>query len=134
MANKIQAGTGALLGLVGIVTLGFNAATWAEDERKDITAEITKQIQDKYLIEQGRAQVIHSSIRNKHAYDFYTQEAEDAEEDLVELEQQVAEGVELLPYQIRKMKKLEENIINFEAKQATALDRLSNPEIEENET
>lgn len=131
MAKKIKAGTGAVLGLVGIVTLGFNAATWAEDKEQELKANMAAQIQNESLIQQGRAEVIHSAIRNKHAYDFYGQEANAAEEDLQELEQQVAEGVTLLPSQIRKMNKLPVDIAKLEEKQAQALERLSNPEAED---
>ena len=124
MANKVKTGLGIVAGLAAVIVLPISFVAWAEDQ----TAE---QVEKSEIRQQARAEVIYDSIRNKHAYDFYGQEAEDAEEDLVELEQQVSEGVILLPSQVRKMKKLESDIANFEEKQAVALERLSNPEIED---
>ena len=126
MANKVKTGLGLVAALAAVIVLPISFVAWAEEQT-------AVQVRYSEIRQTARAEVIHDSIRNKHAYDFYGQEAEDAEEDLVELEQQVAEGVVLLPSQVRKMKKLEKDIVNFEEKQAQALDRLSNPEIE-NET
>ena len=126
MANKVKTVSGLVVTLAALVLLPISFVAWAEDQ----TAE---QVRESEIKQNARAEVIYDSIRNKHAYDFYAQEAEDAEEDLVELEQQVAEGVELLPSQVRKMDKLVRDIERFEGAKDAALERLSNPEIQ-NET
>ncbi len=110
-----------VIALVSLMGTGFAVKAWAEDQS-------AQQVRESEIRQNARSEVIYDSIRNKHDYDFYGQEADAAEEDLVELEQQVAEGVTLLPSQVRKMKKLETDIVTFEGKQSEALERLSDPE------
>jgi len=121
LANRVKTGLGIAAALIPLVLAPISFVAWAEGMSED-------QVRESEIKQQARAEVIYDSIRNKHAYDFYGQEAEDAEEDLVELEMQEAEGVVLLPSQIRKKAKLVKDIERFEGAQEQALERLSNPE------
>jgi len=124
MANKVKTGLGLVVTLAAVVVLPISFVAWAEDQ----TAE---QVKESEIRQQARSEVIYDAIRNKHAYDFFGQEANAATEDLVELEQQEAEGVTLLPSQVRQKTKLVKDIERYEAAQEQALDRLSNPEVAE---
>lgn len=121
LANKVKTSAAIVITLASLLGTGFAVKAWAEDQ----TAEQVRESEIRLI---ARQEVINDSIRNRHAYDQYAQEAEDAEEDLVELEQQVAEGVTLLPSQVRKMGKLTKDIERFEVAKNVAFDRLSNPE------
>ena len=123
MANKVKTGLGLVAALAAVVILPISFVAWAEDQT-------ALQVMKSEIRQRARTEVIFDSIRNKHAYDFFGQEAEDAIEDLVELEQQEAEGVTLLPSQLRQKTKLVKDIERYEAAQDQALERLSNPEID----
>jgi len=127
MANKVKTGLGILAALIPIVLVPISIVAWAEDQ----TAE---QVEKSEIRQQARSEVIYDAIRNKHAYDFFGQEADAATEDLVELETQEAEGVTLLPSQVRQKAKLVKDIERYEAAQEQALERLSNPEVAEDAT
>lgn len=122
LAHKVKTGLSLIAAIVTVFVLPVSFVTWAE-------GQTAYQVRESEIKQTARAEVIYDSIRNKHDYDFYGQEAEDAEEDLVELELQEAEGVKLLPSQLRKKNKLVKDIERFEAAQKGALKRLSNPEI-----
>ncbi len=120
LVNKVKTGLGIVAALIPIILVPISIVAWADDK-----------VRESEIRQEARTDVLLDTVRNKHAYDFFAQEAEDAEEDLVELEQQVAEGVTLLPSQVRKMDKLTRDIERYEAAQEQALERLSNPETED---
>lgn len=135
MANKIRAGTGAIVGVVAVVMLVVNATTWAQVQKEEIMAETTAQIQAEVLIQQGRAEAVQTSQARemqkqsaKHDYDFYEIRGMQAEEQLVQLEEEADAGVKLTASQQRKMRRLEKQVENFQNEQDKALITLSEAE------
>lgn len=130
MVNKGKAVFGFIAGLVALVIMPVTFVTWAEGQTAD-------QIRDAELIQQGRTEVIHSSQAHsmakqsaKHDYDFYDIRAQVAEQELVYLEQDLDEGVTLTASQGRKMRRLEDQVTDFNEKKDYALKQLSAVETE----
>lgn len=113
---------GALIGMI------FGVAAYSEGQTED-------QIRDAGLIQQGRNEAVHSSqaraaaVQNaKHDYDFYEVRGVQAEQELQYLEEDVDDGVRLTASQERKMRRLEEQVTDFQSKQDDALEKLEQAE------
>jgi hypothetical protein len=122
MANKVKTGLGLVAAVAGVVVLPLKIQAWAEEIAKE-----------EALRAEGREQVIHSKQMATHQYDFYSLRVEEAEEDLVYLEEKAAE-TELTPTEQRKMRKLEADLHKFEEKQVEALEQLQELEHDTHET
>jgi len=111
---------GGIAALSTVVVLPIRTVAWAEDlvDDKVLQSEIRQE---------AREEVIHGALKAAHDFDFYSVQLEEAEEDLIEFEQQVAEGVVLTPTQTRRMRSLEGDIEDYEEAQEGALKRLKNP-------
>lgn len=117
MANKIKTGLGLILTLAGVVVLPLKFEAWAQELARD---EVLKA--------QGAEEAIHSRQEATHRYDFYTLRAEEAEEDLIFLEESEAAGEDLTPTEVRKKRKLEQDLEKFERLQEDALGQLKSLE------
>jgi len=127
LANKVKTGLSLIAALAAVVVLPISFVTWAEGQTKE-------QIKEAALIEQGREEAIHSSqakaiavVQAKHDYDFYEIRGAQAEEELIQLEENVDAGVQLTATQERRMRRLEKQVTVFQSKQEEALGQLSEP-------
>ncbi len=127
VANKVKTGLGLIASLAAVIVMPVSLVAWSAGQTAD-------QIKDAALIEQGRQEVIHSAqskaisvVQAKHNYDFYEIRVEQAEEELIQLEEDVDSGVQLTATQERKMRRLEEQVTMFRGKQDEALEQLSEP-------
>lgn len=133
MLNKGKTVLGFIAALVAVVILPVSFVAWAEGMTEE-------QIRDAELIQQGRAEAIATvqaqtaaTQAAKHDYDFYDVRAAIAEQELVDLEQDVDDGVQLTASQERKMRRLEDQVTDFNDKKDDALEQLAEVEIN-NET
>ncbi len=133
MLNKGKTVLGFIAALVAVVILPVSFVAWAEGMTEE-------QIRDAELIQQGRAEAIATvqaqtaaTQAAKHDYDFYDVRAAIAEQELVDLEQDVDDGVQLTASQERKMRRLEDQVTDFNDKKDDALEQLAEVEID-NET
>ncbi len=131
LANKVRTGLGIVAALAGIVVLPISFVTWAENQ----TAE---QVKDSALIQQGKLEAVQSQASRelakqsaKHDYDFYDVRIQQAEEELVDLEEDADAGVQLTASQERKMRRLEGQVENFAVQQQVALDELAKLETQD---
>ena len=127
MANKAKTGLGLIGALAAVVVLPVSFVAWAEEQ----TAQ---QIKDQALIQQGREEAAHSVIASTHQYDFAAIRGEQAEAELIELEQRELEGEELTPTEKRKARRLEKELENFETQKEEALEKLQEHEKHETES
>ena len=125
VANKIKTALGLVAALAAVVVMPVSYVTWA-------SAQTAEQIKEAGLIQQGREDVIHSAQnkaledqRARHDYDFYEIRVAQAEEELIQLEEEADSGVQLTATQQRKMRRLEQQVEDFQGKQDEALDQLS---------
>lgn len=126
--NKGKTLLGFIAGLVAVVIMPVSFVAWAEGMTED-------QIRDAGLIQQGRAEAVATvqaqavaTQAAKHNYDFYDIRAAMAEQELVDLEQDVDEGVTLTASQERKMRRLEGQVTGFNEKKDYALEQLAEVE------
>lgn len=133
LANKVKTGLSAITALAAVVILPVSFVAWAEGQTEE-------QIRDAALVQQGREEVIHSTqnkaiadTQAKHDYDFFDLRIEQAEEELIQLEEEADSGVQLTATEERKMRRLEQQVVDFEAKQEEALEQLTE-EVHEDET
>ncbi len=118
---KVIAGIASgIAAIAAVVVLPIKTVAWAENLMDD------KVLQSE-IKQEAREEVIHGSLKAAHDFDFYTVRLEEAEEDLIEFEQQEAEGVVLTPTQRRRMRALEEDIKDYEESRSEALVALKNP-------
>ena len=125
LANKVKTGLGLIASLAAVVVLPVSFVAWAEEQ----TAEAIK---EQALIQQGREEVAHSSIVNTHQYDMAAMREQNAEEQLIELEEAAAAGEELTPTQERKARRLERELETFAEQKKEALENLQ--ELDDHET
>lgn len=118
LANKIKTGLGLIAALAAVVVLPVQVVAWAED----LTAQKVRELE---IAQQAKEEVIHGVMRAKHDYDFYSREVMETEEDLIELEEEVAAGVELTPTQSRKYDRLKVRLTEYEELKSAALKRLA---------
>jgi len=128
LANKVKTGLSLVAALVAVVILPVSFVAWAEGMTKE-------QIRDAELVQQGRAEAVATvqaqtaaTQAAKHDYDFYDVRAAIAEQELVDLEQDVDDGVQLTASQERKMRRLEEQVTDFSEKKDDALEALAKVE------
>jgi hypothetical protein len=131
LANKVKTGLGVVAALAAVVVLPVSFVAWAEGQ----TAE---QIREAELIQQGRVEAAATvqaqaaaTQAAKHDYDFYDIRAAIAEQELVDLEQDVDDGVQLTASQGRKMRRLETEVESFNNKKLEALEDLAEVETED---
>ena len=134
MANKAKSVLGLVISLSTVVMLPIGAYTWAQEQREEVEAAAERKIAEAALITQGREQVIHSTQKATHDYDFYELRSAQAEEELIILEEDAAAGVQLTATQQRKMRRLEDDVATFEARKQDALDQLQQTEDDHDET
>ena len=134
VANKVKTGLGIVAGLAAVIVLPVSFVAWAEDQTAN-------QIYEAGLVQQGRVEAVQTvqarELKNasaKHDYDFYEIRAQQAEEQLVQLEEDADSGVQLTSSQQRKMRRLEVQVEDFQGKQEEALERLASAESNNNET
>ena len=125
VANKVKTGFSLIAAVVAVVILPVSFVAWSADQ----TAE---QIRDAALVEQGREEAIHSAqnraiadTQAKHDYDFFDIRVAQAEEELIQLEEDADSGVQLTATQERKMRRLEQQVVDFQGRQDEALEQLS---------
>lgn len=123
--NKWKTGLGVIAALAAVVVLPISFVAWAEEQTEEAIREAA-------LVEQGREEAIHSvqaeALRDqqaRHDYDFYEIRVAQAEERLIQLEEDVDSGVQLTATEQRRMRRLEDQIEEFQSKQDEALERLS---------
>jgi hypothetical protein len=121
----VKTGLGLIASLAAVVVLPVSFVAWAEEQ----TAEA---IREQALIQQGREEVAHSSIVNTHQYDMAAMREQNAEEQLIELEEAAAAGEELTPTQERKARRLERELETFAEQKKEALENLQ--ELDDHET
>jgi len=128
MLNKGKTVLGFIAALVAVVILPVSFVAWAEGMTEE-------QIREAELIQQGRTEAINTAQAQaqatqaaKHDYDFYDVRAAIAEQELVDLEQDVDDGVQLTASQERKMRRLEEQVTDFNDKKDDALEQLAEVE------
>lgn len=129
MLNKGKTLLGFFVALVAVVLMPLSFVAWAEGQTAD-------QIRDAGLIQQGRVEAVQTiqaqamaTQTAKHNYDFYDIRAVMAEQELVDLEQDVDDGVQLTASQERKMRRLETEVESFNNKKLEALEQLAVAEI-----
>ena len=134
MANKAKTVFGLIAAIAAVVVLPLSFQAWAEGQTEE-------QIREAELIQQGRNEATHSGQAHemakqsaKHDYDFYDIRAQQAEEQLVQLEEDADAGVQLTSSQQRKMRRLEKQVEDFLGEQDKALTKLSAAEDHEDET
>ncbi len=118
---KVIAGIASgVAAIAAVIVLPVKTVAWAEGliDNKVLQSEIRQE---------AREEVIHGSLKAAHDFDFYTVRLEEAEENLIDYEQQIAEGVALTPTQTRRMRTLEKDIRNYEEGRERALATLKNP-------
>lgn len=113
LANKVKTALGLVAAIAAVVVLPLKIQAWAEEIAQE---EVLKQ--------QGRQEVIDSRQNATENYNFYLLRVEEAEEDLVFLEEKEQAGEELTPTEKRKHRKLERDLESFEKKQLEALEQL----------
>jgi len=130
---KIKDRAGAIIGVATLIGMVFGVAAWSQED----TAQ---QINNAALIQQGRNEAAHWYIARgmqktsaKHDYDFYDVRQAQAEEELLELEEDADDGVQLTSSQQRKMRRLETQVEDFQKKQDEALERLAEAEADAEE-
>ena len=101
LANKIKSGTGALLGIAGVLMLVVNTVTWAGEVEQSLQDDMDQKLAEATLIERGRQQVIHSTQKAAHDYDFYSMRLEQAEAEWA----QVARGFVWCHFRFRRPRK-----------------------------
>ena len=128
LANKVKTGLSVIAALAAVVILPVSFVAWAEEQ----TAE---QIRDAELVQQGRTEAVQTAQAQamatqaaKHDYDFYDIRQQVAEQELVDLEQDVDDGVQLTASQERKMRRLEDEVEGFNEKKDEALEQLAEVE------
>ena len=129
MLNKGKTVLGFIAALVAVVLLPVSFVAWAEGMTEG-------QIRDAGLVQQGRVEAVATvqaqamaTQAAKHDYDFYDVRQQMAEQELVDLEQDVDDGVQLTASQERKMRRLEEQVVDFNEKKDDALEQLAAGEI-----
>lgn len=135
VANKVKTGLGIVAGLAAVIALPVSFVSWAE-------GQTANQIHEAGLIQQGRVEAVQTVQARelqkqsaKHDYDFYEIRALQAEEQLFQLEEDSDAGVQLTSSQKRKMRRLENQVENFQSKQDEALEKLTVAEAQsDNET
>jgi len=125
---KIKDRAGAIVAVGSIVAMIFGVAAWSQDDT-------ASQIRDAENVAKGRYEVQHSSQARelavqsaKHDYDFYEVRGVQYEQELEDLEADVDDGVTLSTSQKRKMRRLEEQVSDFQNKQDEALERIEQAE------
>ena len=121
MTKKVSAFTGAILGVAAVIGLIVNTLAWAEDLAETKAKEAEQRMQ-------GREEVIHSTQKATHDYDFYSIRESYAEAELIALEQDEQAGVQLTATQERKMRNLEQEVEDFKKAKEKALDELQDIE------
>lgn len=114
MANKVKTAISTVVALAAFVVLPVQLVAWAEDlaEQKAREAELRME---------GRVDALSSTTKAAHDYDFFDVRQQQAESELIELEEEAAAGEELTPTEQRKMAKLEKSLEEFEAAKDAAL-------------
>lgn len=118
LANKIKTILGLIAAFAAVVVLPVQVVAWAED----LAAQKVRELE---IAQQAREEVIHGVMRAKHDFDFATQQVALTEEDLIELEEQVEEGVDLTPTQQRRYESKKADLTKFKEIREDALKRLS---------
>jgi len=121
MANKIKTGASLIAALASVIVIPISFVAWAEG--------ISEQdVRESEIRQDAKSEVIYGAIRAKHDLDRAKDAVDDAEDDLIYLEEQVVAGTPLTPTQERKYAKLQDNLEKYEADIEDAEDRLANPE------
>ncbi len=130
--QKAKDRIGVIVGVGTMIGMLIGAVAWSEGNTAD-------QIRDAELIQKGRNEAVHSYIGRemqktsaKHDYDFYDVRQAQAEEELLELEEDADSG-QLTSSQQRKMRRLETQVEDFQTKQDEALERLAEAEADAEE-
>lgn len=108
----------AIVGAITItVAAGFGMLVWADGRYQAVNDAEYEKI---------RQEVITEQLQSVHAYDFYTIRQEQAESDLIELEELEVSGIELTPTQERKSRRLEEDLSRYDKAIRKAVEDLTN--------
>ncbi len=131
--QKAKDRVGLIVSVCVLIGMIMGAVAWSQED-------IATQIRDAELIQQGKSEAAHSSLARemqkqnaKHDYDFYDVRQQQAEEQLIQLEEDVDDGVTLTSSQQRKIRRLEDQVEDFQEKQDEALKRLAKAEADASE-